>query len=115
MIIKSFGRQSRYLLFRGIKILIEFWPMGFVLHKIDKARNLSKNCQMTNAAKTQTLEDKLKRLKEIQASLETKSVNLSESMVLVEEAFKLKTDVEQELKAMENRLIDLSKTDIQDI
>ena len=57
-----------------------------------------------------TLEQKLKRLKEIQTLLETKSVNLSESMVVLEEAFELKSSVEKELKKMENRLIDLSKS-----
>ena len=57
-----------------------------------------------------TLEQKLKRLKEIQTLLENKSVNLSESMVVLEEAFELKSSVEKELKKMENRLIDLSKS-----
>ena len=57
-----------------------------------------------------TLEQKLKRLKEIQTLLETKSINLSESMVVLEEAFELKSSVEKELKKMENRLIDLSKS-----
>ena len=57
-----------------------------------------------------TLEQKLKRLKEIQTLLENKSINLSESMVVLEEAFELKSSVEKELKKMENRLIDLSKS-----
>jgi exonuclease VII small subunit len=58
-----------------------------------------------------TLEEKLKRLKEIQTMLENKTVNLSESMKLLEEAFELKGGVEKELGAMENRLIDLSKSE----
>jgi exonuclease VII small subunit len=61
----------------------------------------------------QTLEQKLKRLKEIQTLLETKSVNLSESMVLLEEAFELKKNIEFELKKMENRLLDLTKTELE--
>jgi exonuclease VII small subunit len=56
-----------------------------------------------------TLEEKLARLKEIQLSLESKTVNLSISMTLLEEAFTLKNEIEIELTKMENRLIDLSK------
>ena len=55
-----------------------------------------------------TLEDKIKRLKEIQLTLEMKPT-LTESMKLLEEAFELKTVVEKELVSMENKLIDLSK------
>jgi exodeoxyribonuclease VII small subunit len=55
------------------------------------------------------LEQKLTRLKEIQQLLESRSVPLSESMGLLEEAFDLKKQIEKELKAMENRLIDLTK------
>jgi exonuclease VII small subunit len=55
------------------------------------------------------LEDKLKRLKEIQSILEAKPP-LTESMKLLEEAFVLKNDIEKELQAMENRLVDLSKS-----
>jgi exonuclease VII small subunit len=54
------------------------------------------------------LEDKLKRLKEIQNVLESKPP-LTESMKLLEEAFLLKNDIEKELQTMENRLVDLSK------
>jgi exonuclease VII small subunit len=54
------------------------------------------------------LEDKLKRLKEIQTTLESKPP-LTESMKLLEEAFLLKNDIEKELQTMENRLVDLSK------
>jgi exonuclease VII small subunit len=54
------------------------------------------------------LEDKLKRLKEIQTILESKPP-LTESMKLLEEAFVLKNAIEKELQQMENRLVDLSK------
>ena len=63
---------------------------------------------------TLTLEEKLKRLKEIQQILESKAINLTESMKLIEEAFCLKNDTEKELKKMENRLIDLSNSSIND-
>ena len=55
-----------------------------------------------------TLEDKIKRLKEIQTTLESKPA-LTESMKLLEESFELKNSVEKELLEMENKLIDLSK------
>ena len=63
---------------------------------------------------TLTLEEKLKRLKEIQQILESKAINLTESMKLIEEDFCLKNDTEKELKKMENRLIDLSNSSIND-
>jgi exodeoxyribonuclease VII small subunit len=59
---------------------------------------------------TLNLEQKLSRLREIQELLEQKKVSLSESLPLLEEAFKLKEEVETELKDMENKLIKLSKT-----
>ena len=57
-----------------------------------------------------TLEQKLLRLQEIQQLLEQKKVNLSESMPLLEEAFRLKQEIETELSEMENKLITLSQT-----
>ncbi len=57
-----------------------------------------------------TLEEKLTRLQEIQILLETKQVNLSQSMPLLEEAFKIKEEIEKELKTMENKLIQLSSS-----
>ena len=60
---------------------------------------------------TQTLEQKLIRLKEIQQLLESKSVPLSQSMVLLEEALNLKKQIEKELKSMENKIFDLTKED----
>jgi exonuclease VII small subunit len=56
-----------------------------------------------------TLEEKLLRLKEIQSLLEQKKVNLTQSIELLEEAFKLKEEVKKELEIMENRLINLTK------
>jgi exodeoxyribonuclease VII small subunit len=50
-----------------------------------------------------------KRLKEILALLESKSVNLTESMSLLEESLNLKKDIEKKLKTMENKLTDLTK------
>jgi exonuclease VII small subunit len=58
-----------------------------------------------------TLESKLLRLQEIQKLLEEKRVSLSESMPLLEEAFKLKKEIEVELKEMENKLVLLTKDD----
>lgn len=58
-----------------------------------------------------TLENKLLRLQEIQKLLEEKRISLSESMPLLEEAFKLKKEIEIELKEMENKLILLTKDD----
>lgn len=58
-----------------------------------------------------TLESKLLRLQEIQKLLEEKKVSLSESMPLLEEAFKLKKEIELELREMENKLVLLTKDD----
>lgn len=58
-----------------------------------------------------TLEQKLIRLKEIQQMLESKSVPLSQSMTLLEEALNLKKQIEKELKSMENKILDLTKED----
>jgi exodeoxyribonuclease VII small subunit len=55
------------------------------------------------------LEDKLTRLKEIQQLLTNGKVNLTESMKLLEEAMKLKKEIDVELKQLENTLISLSK------
>lgn len=59
-----------------------------------------------------TLEQKLLRLQEIQQLLEQKKVNLSESMPLLEEAYKLKKEIETELEVMENKLIALTEEDV---
>ena len=57
----------------------------------------------------QTLEQKITRLQEIQQALSQKSVSLSESMPLLEEAFRLKKEIEKELETMQNKLVQLSK------
>jgi exonuclease VII small subunit len=58
-----------------------------------------------------TLEQKLLRLQEIQQLIDQKKVTLSDVVPLLEEAYKLKKDVEKELSDMENKLIELSKQD----
>jgi exodeoxyribonuclease VII small subunit len=56
-----------------------------------------------------TLEQKLLRLQEIQQLLEQKKVTLSESMPLLEEAYKLKKEIEDEINQMENRLTQITQ------
>lgn len=56
-----------------------------------------------------TLEEKLKRLQEIQQLLEEKKINLSQSMPLLEEAYRLRAEIETELTQMENKLSELSQ------
>ena len=56
-----------------------------------------------------TLEEKLTRLKEIQQTLTTEKVNLSESIKMLEEAMKLKKEIDTELSELENKLISLTK------
>lgn len=58
-----------------------------------------------------TLEQKLLRLQEIQQLIDQKKVTLSDIVPLLEEAYSLKSEIEKELKKMENRLIELSKQD----
>jgi exonuclease VII small subunit len=60
-----------------------------------------------------SLEEKLLRLQEIQQMLEQKKVAISQSIPLLEEAFKLKQEIELELKKMENKLIELSQAEIE--
>jgi exonuclease VII small subunit len=55
-----------------------------------------------------TLEQKLLRLQEIQQLIDQKKVTLSEVVPLLEEAYKLKSEIEKELKDMEIKLIQLS-------
>ncbi len=56
-----------------------------------------------------TLEQKLLRLQEIQQMFEQKKINLSESLPLLEEAYKLKQEIEEELAKMENKLVQLTQ------
>jgi exodeoxyribonuclease VII small subunit len=56
-----------------------------------------------------TLEEKLIKLQSIQQKIEQKTVSLSESIPLLEEAYKLKNEIEKELKEMENKIITLTE------
>jgi exonuclease VII small subunit len=58
-----------------------------------------------------TLEQKLLRLQEIQQMIEMKKVNLTESMPLLEEAYRLKKEIEDQLNQLENKIISLSKSE----
>ena len=60
---------------------------------------------------SKTLEQKLMRLQEIQQMLEQKKVTLSESMPLLEEAYKLKKEIEEEINQMENRITQITTQD----
>jgi exonuclease VII small subunit len=64
---------------------------------------------MSKNGKKVTLEDKLLRLQEIQSLLQEKKVSLSESIGLLEEAGKLKTEIERELSSIENKLVEISQ------
>ncbi len=57
-----------------------------------------------NTKNKQTIEEKLLRLQEIQSLLQDKKVSLSESLSLLEEASKLKAEIELELQQIENKL-----------
>ncbi len=63
--------------------------------------------------KYSTIEEKLLRLQKIQSLLQERKVSLTESVRLLEEAVKLKSEIEQELRTIENRLheLDLSNSD----
>ncbi len=61
---------------------------------------------------SKTLEQKLTRLQEIQQMLEQKKVTLSESMPLLEEAYKLKKEIEEEINQMENRITQITTQDL---
>lgn len=58
-----------------------------------------------------SLEEKLLKLQEIQKQLESGQTPLSQSIPLLEKAFKLKKEIQKELDEMQNKLIDLSKED----
>lgn len=59
-----------------------------------------------------TLEDKIARLKEIQVLIETKQVSLSASIPLVEEAYKIKKEIEIQLSEIESKLVQLEDGEI---
>jgi exonuclease VII small subunit len=56
-----------------------------------------------------TIEDKLLRLQEIYQMVVQKKVTLTDTVPLVEEAYKLMKEIEKELNQIENKLVDLSK------
>lgn len=58
-----------------------------------------------------TLEQKLLRLQEILQLVDQKKVTLTDVIPLLEEAYKLKKEIESELLTMENKLIELTKAD----
>jgi len=68
--------------------------------------------QVSTTKSNKTLEEKLTRLQQIQQLLSQKTVPLSQSMSLLEEAYLLKKEIEQELKAMETHLISLTKSNV---
>jgi exodeoxyribonuclease VII small subunit len=60
--------------------------------------------------KTITLEQKLLRLQEIQKKLESGSVSLTESMVMFEEAAKLKVEIELELEKIKLKITEIENS-----
>ena len=83
--------------------------------QINSDHSNSNNSQNSAQKITQTakknLEEKLARLQEIQQILSQKTVSLSQSMPLLEEAYNLKREIEEELKIMQTQLISLTKND----
>lgn len=62
----------------------------------------------SQSQKEPSLEQMLIRLKEIQELIEQRKVTLSESLPLLEEAYKLKQMIEEQLTAIESRLVVLT-------
>ncbi len=54
------------------------------------------------------LDQKMQRLTEIKNLLEERRVTLSQSLPLLQEAYKLKNEIETELKKFENQVIELT-------
>ena len=78
----------------------------------NNSQNLTQKSQTSIQTKNKkTLEEKLARLQEIQQILSQKTVSLSQSMPLLEEAYNLKREIEEELKIMQTQLISLTKND----
>ena len=67
--------------------------------------------QTNNSQETpeSNLDEKMQRLTEIKTLLEERKVTLSQSLPLLEEAYKLKNEIEQELKKFENQVIELTQ------
>lgn len=61
-----------------------------------------------------TLEEKVNRLREIQELLESGKINLSQSVEYLKEALELKKQIEKELQAIENELINIDPQDFAD-
>jgi exonuclease VII small subunit len=67
------------------------------------------NSSATNSQKSiLTLEEKLLRLQEIHKLFEERKVTLSQSIPLLEEAYNLKKEIEEELEKIETKLISLT-------
>ena len=69
--------------------------------------NNSLNNLVTND-KELDLDQKMQRLTEIKNLLEERRVTLSQSLPLLQEAYKLKNEIETELKKFENQVIELT-------
>jgi exonuclease VII small subunit len=67
------------------------------------------NNTTTEADQILDLDQKMHRLTEIKNLLEERKVTLSQSLPLLEEAYKLKNEIELELKKFENQVIELTK------
>ena len=82
----------------------------------NNSQNYAQKTQTSIQTKNKkTLEEKLARLQEIQQILSQKTVSLSQSMPLLEEAYNLKREIEEELKIMQTQLISLTKNDQENI
>ena len=57
-----------------------------------------------------SIEQKLLRLQEIHQVFEQKKITLEERLTLLKEAYKLKSDIEVELKKFENEFIKLEQS-----
>lgn len=78
----------------------------------DQSNNSSTiSSNVGNQIENLTLEQKLTRLKEIYETIDQEKPNLSQSVILLEEAHKLKESIENELKEIENRIIKLNSQD----
>ena len=60
------------------------------------------------------LESKIRRLKEIQDILNQGGVSLADSIKMLEEAVSIKKEVDKELKSIENKLIDLTREEVEE-
>jgi exonuclease VII small subunit len=77
----------------------------------NSTQSLNQSQNQDNTIQNLTLEQKLTRLKEIYETIEQEKPNLSQSVILLEEAHRLKELIENELKEIENRIIKLNSQD----